>query len=85
MLKDIFGSIATLFSPLSVDSLSKLLLIPRQRVDRILKDLYVILDIPTNYTRPLHLHYPSFRDFLLNKNRCGDSSFWVTGGKRIGC
>ena len=27
--------------------------------------------------RPLRLHHPSFRDFLLDKNRCGDSDFWV--------
>jgi hypothetical protein len=56
--------------------LSRLLATSKQRVDRLLKDLHAILDIPTNH-RPLHLHHPSFRDFLLNKNRCRDSNFWV--------
>jgi hypothetical protein len=79
MLRDILGSIVALFSPLSVDSLSSLLLIPKQRVDRMLKDLHTILDIPKDHTRPLRLHHPSFRDFLLNKERCGDPNFWVDG------
>jgi hypothetical protein len=77
MLRDILGSVVALFSPLSVDSLSRLLTTPKQRLDRILKDLYAILDILNDYTSPLRLHYPSFRDFLLDKNRCGDSNFWV--------
>jgi hypothetical protein len=77
ILRDILGSVVVLFSPLSVNSLSRLLATSKQRVDRMLKDLYAILDIPNNNTCPLYLHYPSFRDFLLNKNRCGDSNFWV--------
>jgi hypothetical protein len=77
MLRDILGSVVALFSPLSVDSLSRLLVTPKQRVDRILKDLHAILDILTDHTRPLRLYHLSFRDFLLDKNRCGDSDFWV--------
>jgi len=77
MLRDILGSVVALFSPLSVDSLSRLLVTPKQRLDRMLKDLHAILDIPNDHTRPLRLHHPSFHDFLLDKNRCGDSNFWV--------
>jgi hypothetical protein len=77
MLRDILGSVVALFSPLSVDSLSRLLVTPKQRVDRMLKDLHAILDIQTDHTRPFRLHHPSFRDFLLDKNRCGDSDFWI--------
>lgn len=42
-----------------------------------LKDLHDTLNIPTNHTRPLRPHHPSFRDFLLDKERCGDPNFWV--------
>lgn len=77
MLRNILGSIVALLSPLSVESLSRVLHIPEQRVDRMLKDLHAILDIPENRTRPLRLHHPSFRDFLLDKDRCGDSNFWM--------
>jgi len=77
MLREILGSVVALFSPLSVDSLSKLLITPKQRLDRMLKGLHAILDIPNDYTHLLRLHHPSFRDFLLDKIRCRDSNFWV--------
>jgi len=74
-LRYILGSIVVLFSSLSVDSLSRLLITPK--LDRILKDLHAILDIPKEPIRPLRLHHPSFRDFLLDQKRCADSHFWV--------
>ncbi|KAF2185880.1 hypothetical protein K469DRAFT_157967 [Zopfia rhizophila CBS 207.26] len=77
MLRDILGSIVVLFSPHSVKSLSKLLFIPNQKMNIALKDLHAILDIPEDQTRPLRPHHPSFRDFLLNQDRCGDPNFWV--------
>jgi hypothetical protein len=35
------------------------------------------LDIPEDQTCPLRLHYPSFRDFLLDNDRYNDPNFWV--------
>ena len=75
MLRDILGSIVVLYSPLSVESLSILLLIAKQRTERTLKDLHAILDIPKDLTHSLRLHHPSFRDFLLDKNKCSDLNF----------
>ncbi|OBT54069.1 hypothetical protein VE04_10354 [Pseudogymnoascus sp. 24MN13] len=75
MLKHILGSIVVLLSPLSTSSLSKLLHIPKEDIDNTFEDLYAILNIPKELTRPLRLHHPSFRDFLLSKDRCGE--FWV--------
>jgi hypothetical protein len=75
MLKYTLGSIVVSLLPLSTSSLSRILNLPREVVDGTFEDLYAILDIPEDPTRPLHLHHPSFRDFLLNKDRCGD--FWV--------
>jgi hypothetical protein len=77
MLKHTLGSMVVLLSPLSAFSLSRLLHLPKEVIDRTFEDLYAILDIPEDQTRPLRLHHPSFRDFLLNEDRCGDSSFWV--------
>jgi hypothetical protein len=77
MLRVILGSIVILFEPVSAGSLSKLLSITRHMVNQALKDLHAILAIPTDQARPLRLHHPSFRDFLLDKDRCGDSNFWV--------
>jgi hypothetical protein len=76
MLRHMLGSIVALLSPLSAHSLSRLLCTPKKDVDQTLEDLHAILDIPEDQTRPLRLHHPSFRDFLLNKDRC-DLNFQV--------
>jgi len=75
MLKHMLGSTAVLLSPLSTSALSSLLQVSREEVDLTFRDLHAILDIPNDPTRPLRLHHPSFRDFLLSKDRCGD--FWA--------
>ena len=74
-LRHTLGSVVVLLSPLSSLSLSRLLHLPE--FDRTIAELHAILDIPEDETYPLRLHHPSFRDFLLNKDRCGDSGFWV--------
>jgi hypothetical protein len=77
MLRHILGSVAVLFSLLSALSLSELLHIPKEDIGQVLEDVHAILDIPKETDQPLRLHHPSFRDFLLSKERCGDSNFWV--------
>jgi hypothetical protein len=77
VLRHTLGSVVVLLSPLSTYSLSMLLHRSIEDVNQILGDLHAILDIPEDPIRPLRLHHPSFRDFLLDKNRCGDSNFWV--------
>jgi hypothetical protein len=76
-LREILGSIIILSSPLSADALATLLHIPKQDVDQTLEEFHAILDIPEDRYRPLHLHHPSFRDFLLDKERCSNSNFRV--------
>jgi hypothetical protein len=77
IMRQILGSIVALSSPLSVASLGMLILIPEQRVIRMLKELHTILDVPKDYSQPLRLHHPSFRDFLFSKDRCVDENFWI--------
>jgi hypothetical protein len=50
MLRQLLGSIVSLLSPLSIESLSKLLHGTKQQVDWTLKSLYAILDIPKDKT-----------------------------------
>jgi hypothetical protein len=76
-LKYILGSVVVLSSQLSAYALGKLLHITKQEVDQTLEGLHAILDIPEDQTRPLRLHHSSFRNFLLSKDRCTDSKFWV--------
>lgn len=76
-LRYILGSVVILSSPLSVSSLSILLSLTKEHINQTLNNLHSVLDFPKDETRPLRLHHPSFRDFLLNKDRCIDSNFWV--------
>jgi hypothetical protein len=77
----VLGSLVLLLSPLSAPSLGTLLpfgdLVSEDDVEDVLQGLHAILDIPESPDEPLRLHHPSFRDFLLNKNRCRDANFWV--------
>lgn len=76
MLRQVLGGIVVLFATLSVYSLSRLLCIPQEDLDQTVEDLHSILDVPKDKIRPLRLHHPSFRDFLLN-NRCQEPNLWV--------
>jgi len=76
-LKQALGTIVLLYSPLSVNSLRTLLHCPKDNIEQRLADLHAILDIPKDVYRPLRLHHPSFRDFLLDHDRCGDPNFQV--------
>ena len=75
ILRYIFKSIIVLFFPLSADLLSTLLYITKEDVDEILKDFYIILDILKDQTSSFYLYYFLFRDFLLDKERCGNLNF----------
>jgi hypothetical protein len=77
MLRQILGSTAALFSPLSAYTLSRLLPVTEDDIDQTLEDLHSVLDVPKDQNRPLRLHHPSFRDFLFNNNRCKNPNFWV--------
>ncbi|KAF1934813.1 hypothetical protein EJ02DRAFT_488723 [Clathrospora elynae] len=61
-LKNLLGGIITLFSPLPIAPLSKLLLITEKAAIQTIKDLHAILDIPKEASRPLRLHHPSFHE-----------------------
>ncbi|KAG9245486.1 heterokaryon incompatibility protein-domain-containing protein [Calycina marina] len=75
MLKRTLGSLVVLRTSLSALSLSRLLGLPKKEVYQTFADLHTILNIPDDSTHQLRLHHPSFRDFLLNKDRSG--KFWV--------
>jgi len=82
-LREILGSLAVLSSPLTSKALGVLLQIPKDDVNQALEDLHAILDIPAakDQISPIRLHHPSFRDFLLNNQRCTNLHFWVDEAK----
>ncbi|KAH0552981.1 hypothetical protein GP486_006821 [Trichoglossum hirsutum] len=84
MLKVILGSLVILYSSLSTVSLAGLLHIPEVEVYQTLERLHAILDVPREQGGSVRLHHPSFRDFLLDKQRCSDENFWVDEKKAHG-
>jgi hypothetical protein len=77
IFRQVVGAIVTLFEPLSTTALAKLLEVDKEIVNRRIRHLRSILDAQENQESPIRLLHPSFRDFLLNKQRCPDSHFWV--------
>ncbi|XP_014550460.1 hypothetical protein COCVIDRAFT_59039, partial [Bipolaris victoriae FI3] len=77
LIRETLGAIVLLQSPLSTSPLAQLLRVPIEDVHRTLYELYSIVDVPQDPNSPVRLHHPSFRDFLLNRKRCNDNSFWV--------
>ncbi|KAJ5500513.1 hypothetical protein N7453_009564, partial [Penicillium expansum] len=77
ILRQVLGSVLILCSPLSMESLSKLLVQPLGNIKDTLADLHPIVNIPDLISDTIRLHHPTFRDFLLDRNRCTDANFWV--------
>jgi hypothetical protein len=77
MFNQIVGSIVIIFEALSADILAKLLDTSKEEVDLTLHDLHSLLEVPESQEHPIRLLHPSFRNFLLDKQRCRDQHFWV--------
>ncbi|PGH33420.1 hypothetical protein GX50_03809 [[Emmonsia] crescens] len=77
LLAATLGAIVVVYSPLSDSALASLLEISRDGINQTLNGLHSILNIPEDRSHPIRLHHPSFRDFLLDKDRCGEPHFWI--------
>ena len=75
--RDVVGSIILLESPLSIPSLAHLLDIPREDISCRLDSLHSVLNIPVDEDLPVRLLHLSFRDFLLDIQKCGKNPFWI--------
>lgn len=77
LFRKIIGAIVILFDLLSADALARLLNKAKPAVNRTLDDLHSILKIPESQTYPIRLLHPSFRDFLLAKEKCRSPQLWL--------
>ena len=75
--KKIVGTIVVLSETLSTAALAKLLAVEKERITIRLRTLRSVLNVPEDTESPIRLLHPSFRDFLLDKERCPDEHFWV--------
>ena len=79
--RDTVGSIIVLFDSLSTVVLAGLSLALSETISITLDPLKSVLNVPEDRNAPIQLLYPSFRDFLVNKDRCLDRYFWIDQGK----
>lgn len=84
--RQVVGTIVVLIDSLSVASLAGLLypaeseredIIPESTIHRMLDPLYSVLVVSEDPQVPIRLLHPSFREFLLDQQRCSDRQFWV--------
>ncbi|KAJ6258029.1 Vegetative incompatibility protein [Drechslerella dactyloides] len=75
--RQILGTIINLVTPLSASGLASLLCISQNIVDRRLRQLHSVLDVPEDIHAPIRTFHLSFRDFLLDHSLRGKSPFWV--------
>jgi hypothetical protein len=84
--RQVVGTIVVLFDSLSVTSLTGLLypaeseqedIIPESIIHRTLDPLYSVLVVSEDPQVSIRLLHPSFREFLLDQQRCSDRQFWV--------
>ncbi|TGZ76394.1 hypothetical protein EX30DRAFT_289413, partial [Ascodesmis nigricans] len=81
LFRRIVGTIILLFNPLAMNDLSRLLGISAKEISLIIGDLHSVLDIGEDVTRPIRQLHLSFRNFLLNEERCRDFQLRVDESK----
>lgn len=64
--KDIVGTIIILATPLSINTLARLLNLPAEDISELLDPLHSVLNIPEELHEPVRILHLSFRDFLVN-------------------
>jgi len=79
LFRRVVGSIVILSDTLAAPALGKLLKTEEAVVKNMLKTLSSVLSYSDKQNTPIRLLHPSFRDFLLDSRRCGDSRFRIVG------
>jgi len=79
--RQIVGAIVILVDSLPPTILDRLLLLREGTIHVRLRCLHSILDIPKSQGSPIRLLHPSFRDFLLDQQRCKDPQFYIDKGE----
>jgi len=80
--QQVVGSIVIIFDVLTTENLANLLCLPSLEVKTALDSLRSVLNIPKDESQPVRIFHPSFRDFLLDKQRCSDRGFWINEKER---
>ncbi|KAL4901479.1 hypothetical protein BDW74DRAFT_181769 [Aspergillus multicolor] len=74
---NVVGSIVILTEPLSANSLSRVLGLPRSIIDRRLMTMHSVLRVPDSPDVPIKMLHLSFRDFLTDPEKRQQNPFWI--------
>jgi hypothetical protein len=77
VFRKVVGSIVVLQSQLSLASLACLLQVSQEEIKCLLDSLHSVLSVPDSENVPIRLLHLSFREFLVNSQKEGESSLWV--------
>jgi len=80
--RQVVGSIVVMFNTMPARNLAQLLQIPFKIVSSTLDSLRSVLNVPEDESQPVRLFHLSFRDFLLDSQRCSDSRFHINEKER---
>jgi hypothetical protein len=80
-LRQVMGGIVLLFENMSAEALAGLLSttipITGLEVQQTLSSLHSVVDVPEDLSKPIQTLHLSFRDFLVDRNRCLDARFRI--------
>jgi hypothetical protein len=77
LFRRIVGAIVVLFDALSPASLAMMLSESTDTIALPLDNLHSLMDIPKEASRLIRLLHPSFREFLLDPQRCSHPAFYI--------
>ncbi|KAG9519327.1 WD40 repeat-like protein, partial [Aureobasidium melanogenum] len=77
LVDKVIKPIVILFQPLPVNSLADLVRIEKEDVVGALRDMRSVLHVPADQNSIVRLLHPSFREFLLDADRCTDRQFAI--------
>jgi len=80
--RQIVGSIVIISDVMTIQNLANLLGLQKGKVGTVLASLRSILNVPEIESEPVRIFHPSFRDFLLDKQRCSGHGFWINEKER---
>lgn len=79
LFQHVIGAIVVMFDAVTLADLAYFLNETKDKVSMALSALHSVIDVPDHDQKPVRILHPSFRDFLLDPQRCIKSSYGIVG------
>ncbi|KAF4765362.1 hypothetical protein HAV15_003865 [Penicillium sp. str.  len=77
LFQRVIGAIIVMFDTMSSESLANLLGVKRESIITTLSALHSVIYVPERRSEPIRILHPSFREFLLDPNRCTNNFYSI--------